>query len=73
MPDLSLTSDIIVGFPGETYEEFCETLSLIREVEFTSLFTFIFSPAPRHESRRNGRPCHVQGENAVVLGAFEDT
>lgn len=46
MPDLSLTSDIIVGFPGETYEEFCETLSLIREMEFTSLFTFIFSPRP---------------------------
>ncbi len=46
MPDLSLTSDIIVGFPGETYEEFCDTLSLIREVEFTSLFTFIFSSRP---------------------------
>ena len=44
MPDLSLTSDIIVGFPGETYEEFQETLSLIREVKFTSLFTFIYSP-----------------------------
>lgn len=41
---LSLTSDIIVGFPGETYEDFKETLSLIRQVEFTSLFTFIFSP-----------------------------
>ncbi len=41
---LSLTSDIIVGFPGETYEDFKQTLSLIREVEFTSLFTFIFSP-----------------------------
>ncbi len=44
IPNLSLTSDVIVGFPGETYEEFCDTLSLIREVEFTSLFTFIFSP-----------------------------
>ncbi len=44
IPDVSLTSDIIVGFPGETYEDFKETLSLIREVEFTSLFTFIFSP-----------------------------
>lgn len=44
IPDLSLTSDVIVGFPGETYEEFEETVSLIREVEFTSLFTFIFSP-----------------------------
>ncbi|MBE6818473.1 MAG: tRNA (N6-isopentenyl adenosine(37)-C2)-methylthiotransferase MiaB [Ruminococcaceae bacterium] len=42
--DLSLTSDVIVGFPGETYEQFSDTLSLIREVKFTSLFTFIFSP-----------------------------
>ncbi len=44
IPDLSLTSDVIVGFPGETYEEFLDTVSLIKEVEFTSLFTFIFSP-----------------------------
>lgn len=43
IPDLSLTSDVIVGFPGETYEEFLDTVSLIKEVEFTSLFTFIFS------------------------------
>ena len=40
---LSLTSDIIVGFPGEAYEEFCDTLSLVKEVGYTSLFTFIFS------------------------------
>ncbi len=44
MPDLSVTSDIIVGFPGETYEEFLETLSLVQTVKYTSLFTFIFSP-----------------------------
>ncbi len=44
IPGLSLTSDIIVGFPGETYEDFKETISLIKEVEFTSLFTFIYSP-----------------------------
>ena len=43
MPDLSITSDLIVGFPGETYEELCDTISLIREVEYTSLFTFIYS------------------------------
>lgn len=42
--DVSLTSDVIVGFPGETYEDFKQTLSLIKEVEFTSLFTFIYSP-----------------------------
>jgi len=44
IPNVSLTSDVIVGFPGETYEDFSETLSLIREVGFTSLFTFIYSP-----------------------------
>ena len=44
IPDLSLTSDIIVGFPGETYEDFQKTLDLIKRVEFTSLFTFIYSP-----------------------------
>lgn len=46
IPDVSLTSDIIVGFPGETYEDFLETLSLVKEVEFSSLFTFIYSPRP---------------------------
>ncbi len=46
MPELSITSDVIVGFPGETYEEFCDTLSLIEKVRFTSLFTFIFSARP---------------------------
>ena len=44
MPDLSVTSDVIVGFPGETYEEFRETVSLVEEARFTSMFTFIFSP-----------------------------
>ena len=44
IPDVSLTSDVIVGFPGETYEEFLDTVSLVKEVEFTSLFTFIYSP-----------------------------
>lgn len=44
MPDIAFTSDIIVGFPGETYEEFKETLTLVKEVKFASLFTFIYSP-----------------------------
>ena len=42
--ELSITSDIIVGFPGETYEEFQDTLSLVKELGATSLFTFIYSP-----------------------------
>lgn len=44
MPDITFSSDIIVGFPGETYEEFCDTVSLVREVGFGALFTFIYSP-----------------------------
>ncbi|MBQ6848373.1 MAG: tRNA (N6-isopentenyl adenosine(37)-C2)-methylthiotransferase MiaB [Clostridia bacterium] len=44
IPDVELTSDVIVGFPGETYDDFKETLSLIKEVKFSSLFTFIYSP-----------------------------
>lgn len=44
MPDLVLTSDVIIGFPGETEAEAMETVALVREVEFDALFTFIFSP-----------------------------
>ena len=44
IPNIVLTSDVIVGFPGETTEEFEDTLSLIEEVRFDALFTFIHSP-----------------------------
>ena len=76
MPQLVLTSDVIVGFPGETEEEFEETVSLIQQVHYDSLFTFIFSPrvgtpaagmddpTPTAEkSRRFDRLCAVQ--NAI--------
>ena len=49
IPDATFSSDIIVGFPGETREEFEDTLKLVREVEYNALFTFIYS-------RRNGTP-----------------
>lgn len=44
VPEISLTTDLIVGFPGETDEDFQQTLSLVKELEFDSAFTFIFSP-----------------------------
>ena len=46
IPDIVLTSDIIVGFPGETTEEFEDTLKVLKEVRFDALFTFIYSPRP---------------------------
>jgi len=73
MPNLVLTSDVIVGFPGETAEEFEETLSLIEQVRYDALFTFIFSPragtpaasmedpTPKEEkNRRFDRLCALQ-------------
>ena len=80
MPDLVLTSDVIVGFPGETEEEFEETISLIEQVHYDSLFTFIFSPrhgtpaasmedpTPKEEkNRRFDRLCDVQNRISVEI------
>ena len=73
MPDLVLTSDVIVGFPGETEEEFEQTIALIEKVRYDALFTFIFSPragtpaasmedpTPKEEkNRRFDRLCNIQ-------------
>lgn len=49
VPDVSLTSDIIVGFPGETDEDFQKTLDMLAAVEYDAIFSFIYSP-------RNGTP-----------------
>ena len=46
MPGLVLTSDVIIGFPGETEAEAMDTVSLVEEVGFDALFTFIYSPRP---------------------------
>ena len=57
MPDITLTSDVIVGFPGETDEEFEDTVRLVECVEFDNLFTFIYS-------KRTGTPAAVM-ENQI--------
>jgi tRNA-2-methylthio-N6-dimethylallyladenosine synthase len=59
MPNASLTTDIIVGFPNETDEQFEETLSLYREVEFDTAYTFIYSP-------REGTPAAKMVDNVPM-------
>ncbi|KEI15240.1 (dimethylallyl)adenosine tRNA methylthiotransferase [Clostridium haemolyticum NCTC 9693] len=56
MPNIGISTDIIVGYPGETEEDFEETLSIVKEIEFDSAFTFIYSkregtPAAKHEDQ----------------------
>ena len=50
IPDLAVTTDIIVGFPGETDHDFEETLNVAAQAEFDSAFTFVFSPRPGTEA-----------------------
>ena len=63
MPDLVLTSDVIVGFPGETEEDFQETISLIRQVRYNALFTFIFSPRPGTPAAKMEDPTPASEKN----------
>ena len=58
MPDITLSSDIIVGFPGETEEDFEQTLQLVQDVRFDLLFTFLYSP-------RSGTPAASYEDNAT--------
>ncbi len=80
VPDITFSSDIIVGFPGETEEDFAKTLELVKKVGYTQLFTFIYSkrtgtPAasfpddtPRKEKTdRMARLLRMQDEIAMAL------
>ncbi len=46
IPDIALSTDIIVGFPGETYEDYLETIKVLKEVEYDQVFAFKYSPRP---------------------------
>jgi tRNA-2-methylthio-N6-dimethylallyladenosine synthase len=60
IPDLALGTDIIVGFPGETDEDFAQTLDVVEEVRYESAYTFIFSP--RSGTEAAGLPDQVPGD-----------
>ena len=67
VPDVSLTTDLIVGFPGETEEDFEETMDIVRKVRYDSVFTFIYS-------KRTGTPAAVmedQEPEDVVKNRFD--
>ncbi len=63
MPDIVFTSDVIVGFPGETEEEFEDTVSLIERVRFDALFTFIYSPRPGTPAAKMPDPTPKEEKN----------
>lgn len=64
VPDIAITTDIIVGFPGETEEDFLETMDVVRRVEYDSAFTFIYS-------KRTGTPA-AKMENQVPEDVVKD-
>ena len=64
VPDISLTTDIIVGFPGETEEDFLETMDVVKQVRYDSAFTFIYS-------KRTGTPAAIMG-NQVPENVVKD-
>ena len=74
MPDIGLTTDLIVAFPGETEEDFIETLSLVEEVRYDSAFTFIYSPrSGTAAARLPGRISQeVAGERLARLNALQE-
>jgi tRNA-2-methylthio-N6-dimethylallyladenosine synthase len=68
---LTLSTDVIVGFPGETEEDFEQTLSLVREVGFVSLFGFKYSPRPHTPALRLGDDVPEQEKQSRLARLFE--
>ena len=78
IPDLAVTTDIIVGFPGETDDDFERTLEVVAEAAYDSAYTFIFSPRPGTRAaamadgssrRRGGRPLRAAPRRGGALRA----
>lgn len=74
VPDIALTTDIIVGFPGETEEDFQQTLDVVRKVRYDSCFTFIFSPrpgTPAYNMKNNATPEEIQNRFDRLVAVTE--
>jgi tRNA-2-methylthio-N6-dimethylallyladenosine synthase len=74
LPEISITSDIIVGFPGETDEDFEKTLSIVREVAYDASYSFLFSPRPNTEASQfaDDVPLEIKKERLVRLQALQE-
>jgi len=75
MPDAAITTDVIAGFPGETDEEFAESLEFIREIDFAGGHAFTYSPRPGTAAARLGgqnRPEVRKERNAILREIFEE-
>ena len=66
MPEMKFSSDFIVGFPGESERDFQLTLSLLEQVEYESIFSFIYSPRPHTRAAALARNCPPGGQGAAL-------
>jgi len=75
MPEIQLSTDIIVGFPGETEDEFRETLSALAEIRFANIFSFRYSPRPGTAAARaeDDVPFEVKRRRLSEVQAFQNT
>ncbi len=74
MPEAAITTDIIVGFPGETEEDFAQTLEVVEEARFASAFTFLYSPRPGTPAADRGDqvPDEIKSERYQRLIALQE-
>jgi len=73
LPDIALTTDIIVGYPGETEAEFAETLSALETIRFASIFSFKYSPRPRTAAARipDDIPAEVKSRRLLEVQSLQ--
>lgn len=76
IPDITLSTDILVGFPGETDEDFQQTLDIVRTVRFDSAFTFLYTPRPMTRARTDFKddvPLQVKKERLQHVIALQES